>query len=539
MVKRLVAILILAMMLVPAAADANHETIPKPGAVPGAIPTLITRYDLKGLHPQVRYRPRQFVAGFTQIADVSWGSWTVQNAGAYSGWDVLPLPNEGSTRTSTVYPLATYTLSRPARVALVWRTETAPADWVAADGWTPAGNVVAFNAARNWTRTYPTYTKTLPTGTFTVGGNFDAGDSTTTGAKNLPWLLFAEADGTPSLPPVVPEGREVPVANQTCSDWVHDLHQDIGPDGTLYRTWHPAIDPIYWCYFRHEHGSDPRHAFPAGDFTPFYGYVTSGMTIPGTSIPMTENHWGHKTHVFQNMDGYWMLATQHVGTTGLARANTCLQRFHLVDLVVRNAERTETLAHVQVMGDYGRSLVNTNATPYTPTACPNGNAATGLTTTVPARKVPLSTTGQITYEPWQFNQTAYAAMGFTGTLTINTLNPLDICGSLVCDTPVGYTDRSGAERILQPTVPLRFRDLGLGVDGHFCTDGMGMVQDCALPNSIEQYIKPGLDLTFRGTGSLTQTHFETRPWGDVLAISAGETVKIDHEGSIQETHGPN
>jgi hypothetical protein len=538
--RRLLLIFGLLFVFAPLAARADHETLPQLGPVPGAIPTLIARYDGNAIHNKVRYLPRQFQAGFNQIADVSWGNWTVVNAGVYSGWDVLPLPNDGLRRALTTYPHATYTLTRPASVAIVWRAETPPADWLAANGWTPASPVTVSNPSRG-TKTYPTYTRSLPAGAFAIGGNYDPGDSTAAGAKNLPWVLVAEENAQPSAAPVVPEGNAVPAANTTCPAWAHDRYQAIGPDGSMYRTWHPAIDPVYWCYFRHEHGSDPRHAFPDGDFTPLYGYVASGMTIPGTSTPMTENHWGHKSAAFQNADGYWLYVTQHVGTTGVARANTCLQRFHLVEILVRTAARTETLAHLQFMADYGRSVVSdaSTNTHYTPTACPNGNAATGLTSSVPSRRIPLVTTGQLGYEPWQFSQTAYAAMGLTGALTINTQQPLDICGALACDAPVARPLNAGVSRITQPTTTFGIHDPGLSLDGHFCTDGMGMVMDCALPGAIAQFIAPGFSTTIRGTGSLTQTHFETSVWGDALLVSAGGTLDRDPEGSIAETHGPN
>lgn len=501
---------------------------PRAGAsvLPGDA-VLLARYDGFAINPKVRYRPRQWVNGAI-IPDASWGNWTLTNAGAYSGWDYLPLANDGSSRASTLAVFAKYTLNRLATVGMVWRGGTPLPAWIAAQGWIAAGTITASNPSRG-TQTYPVYKKAQPAGEFTIGGPNNPGDST---VRNLMWMLFAEANGSPSAAPSVPAGRATPTPNQTCPAWVHDQYVTIGPDGQGYPTWHPVIDPVYWCYFRHDHGSDPKHVFPDGSFLPPYHYVA-------TLVGMTENHWGHKSHALKNADNYWIYITQHVGTTGVARANTCLQRFHLVELIVRNEARDETLAHLQLMGDYGRSLVSTATgnTEYTPSACPTGNHDTGITTSVPVRKIPIAGAAIRGYEPWQFAQSGYEGMGLSGAMTINTQSPLDICNAIVCDTPSPNPTFSGLSRILQP-INLRITDPHVSADGHFCTDGMGAVVACGA-SAVPQYVKPGLDLAVRGTGSTTQTHFETGDWGDVLYVSAGGALDRDIDGSIVETHGPN
>src|SRR5262245_1059193 len=45
---------------------------------------------------------------------------------------------------------------------------------------------------------------------------------------------------------------------QPCPQALHDSYVVTGPDGKVYPTWHPPVDPVYGCYFGHEHGSDPR-----------------------------------------------------------------------------------------------------------------------------------------------------------------------------------------------------------------------------------------------------------------------------------------
>jgi hypothetical protein len=561
MKRLLLALGVLLTLLTPLITLADHEAIPRPGLVPGAVPALVQRYD--GNAPDyvaianiARYRPRQLAPNLV-IPDASIGNSTILTTGNRNGWDVFNFPNRGSQRARDDANFATFTLSRPAVVAIIWRNSgTYRPAWLANQGWVLSSQSVSVN--RGSTVVYPVYTKSVPAGVFTLPGPYDEGlcagtNCTATEVSprpypiNLPWLAFAEASGQPSAAPVVPAGKTVPVANQTCPAWVHDLYQTTGPDGTLYPTWHQSIDPIYWCYFRHEHGSNPLNAFPAGDYEPPYGYLASGMLIPGTTIPMTENHWGHKGYSFQTKDpapnNLWFYITQHFGTTGVARANTCLQRFHLVDIQIRNASRTETLVHLQFMGDYGRSIAsllgNGVGGPYTPTACPNGNAATGITTSTPSRQIPLNTFEN--YEPWTFNRfgTYEEVLGIIGAFTVNSTDAIQNCPDYTCDTPRTTTQGTGTARHLT-FAGFKVVDPGHTPDGHFCTDGMAMmVVDCAATGAVEQYVKPGFsyDATIASSPPATG-HWAGTRWGNSLNPVSGSFPE-DPEGSIRETLGPN
>lgn len=69
--------------------------------------------------------------------------------------------------------------------------------------------------------------------------------------------------------------------NERCPTWLHDIHvapgklheQDVisieSEAQQYWRTWHPLIDPIYWCYYGHEHGGFP------GSYPPWFGYTAS------------------------------------------------------------------------------------------------------------------------------------------------------------------------------------------------------------------------------------------------------------------------
>ena len=73
--------------------------------------------------------------------------------------------------------------------------------------------------------------------------------------------------------------------NEPCPKWLHDLY--IVPTRDMiearrqreplyWRTWHPMVDPIYWCYFDHEHGSYP------GKYLPMLGYTAWKTFDPST-----------------------------------------------------------------------------------------------------------------------------------------------------------------------------------------------------------------------------------------------------------------
>lgn len=115
----------------------------------------------------------------------------------------------------------------------------------------------------------------MPAGALTLGAP--------EGADRNYRVLLAEADGRPSPAPAVPVGLEVPVPNGACPAWVHDQYAAEGHDGRTYRSWHPQLDPVHWCAFGHEHGSDPG---PIG-YAPTFEYVAAHR-------PQSEMHEGFK-----------------------------------------------------------------------------------------------------------------------------------------------------------------------------------------------------------------------------------------------------
>lgn len=128
---------------------------------------------------------------------------------------------------------------------------------------------------------------------------------------------------------------------------MHDRHVAQGPDGNMYPTWHPQVDPEYRCYFTHDHGDDPRTSIANPTLPPF-GYI-------GAVAGFDEPHEGFKVFVtnagFRNEEGRTALDSSrivvHMGTGGTGRYS---QQFHslMADLVGRGRE-----FHIQQMSDTG------------------------------------------------------------------------------------------------------------------------------------------------------------------------------------------
>jgi len=163
-----------------------------------------------------------------------------------------------------------------------------------------------------------------------------------------PLVLLLACNAPQAAPPAVPPGQPTPVAGQPCPDWVHNRYTVRGPDGELYPTWHPQVDPEFGCYFDHDHGDDPRTSLANPELPPF-GYV-------GKLAGMPEAHEGFKVFVAnrgtRNDEGRVALTSTrivaHMGTGGVRRYRV---RHHslMFDLVAPSGHRVS----VQGMADTG------------------------------------------------------------------------------------------------------------------------------------------------------------------------------------------
>src|SRR5712692_6612824 len=90
-------------------------------------------------------------------------------------------------------------------------------------------------------------------------------------------------------------GLWTPGPGDTCTKDIHDQYAVVGPDGKLYPTWHPPVDPATGCTFGHEHGRDPRgsNLYKEVGAIPF-GYANEQLDAWDPANPRHEDHFGHK-----------------------------------------------------------------------------------------------------------------------------------------------------------------------------------------------------------------------------------------------------
>jgi hypothetical protein len=491
-----------------------------------SLPVLLARYGINlpnaGVDwSKVAYRPRQFANGLV-VPDPTRGPLKIDTAGAYAGWDFFPAYNWSNHRAATAADWVELQLNRAATLAVVWRGQLpdghpAPApQWLAS--WTKGPDVGAGG------KQFPTYRKRVAAGRVILGAVYDpaAPPSGRDLTRDTYWVLLAEDNDTPSSQPPVPAGREQPHPNETCPAWIHDQYMTTGPDGKTYPTWHHQIDPIYWCYHRHEHGSDPQHFAP--NHVPLFGYVAA-------ADGMDEVHQGFKTYVFDDGRGNRWMVTHHFGTAGLARA---CNRFHTVGIAVRRASDNLLLADLHLMADFGRAVVNATQAYLTPPTCPKQAAEALAAGSTGIRQLPVQTGGPVFYEPWRFDafdafDARENALGLTGTLTFNTPDGIVICNTAVCDQPV-TTGKSGSARFLTPNGGF---GLVAGVNtGTFYTDAQGKRRLAAgTAGAVQQYVRPGVSLALTPGGS-NGHYFDLKAWGQPFVFGTPTNIPTNREGSI-------
>jgi hypothetical protein len=256
-------------------------------------PTILAKYLFYKNIPDyktIAYRPRQFVTGLMFESSQS----AVTNPGVYKGWDFLNTPNDATSQGVFTPKWISLKLNRPATVGIIWRGGEKVPQWLSS--WTKSTPVEI-----NY-KSYPVYLKKQSSFEVHLGSTQDSS------SKKIDsyLLLFAEENGKASSPPVIPSNLEEAKPNSICPTWVHDQYVTKGPDGEWYAAWHPQIDPVYWCYFGHEHGSDPK-LFDKSISLPF-GYA-------GAKMGMHEKHQGFKVYIWDDAYGYRFLALQHQGTS--------------------------------------------------------------------------------------------------------------------------------------------------------------------------------------------------------------------------------
>lgn len=86
-----------------------------------------------------------------------------------------------------------------------------------------------------------------------------------------------------------------PGPGDTCTIEIHNRYNTIGPDGKIYPTWHPPVDPATGCTFGHEHGRDPHgsHLYASVGDIPL-GYANEQLDTWDPNGKRHEDHYGHK-----------------------------------------------------------------------------------------------------------------------------------------------------------------------------------------------------------------------------------------------------
>ena len=114
-------------------------------------------------------------------------------------------------------------------------------------------------------------------------------------------VLSACADDSSAPSPPVATGVSVaynlwqPGPNDDCTAEIHNSYSVVGPDGKLYPTWHPPVDPTTGCKFGHEHGRDPRGSDLYRRTGPIpFGYANEQLAIWDPTGVRNEDHVGHK-----------------------------------------------------------------------------------------------------------------------------------------------------------------------------------------------------------------------------------------------------
>lgn len=472
---------------------ATATPTPQPTPTPGGTltPTLLDSYDTNGYaseYAALLYRPRGFVQG-VQYADPNWGTETVQNAGGFSGWDVLFTCSEGICRTDPLRNAGPdwllLELNRSARLGVVWRAGGSLPTWLQT-GWTNAGTVTTTGG------TYPVYTKNVSAGIAGLGPV----QGTPQAPRDAYWVLLAESGGVPSqAPPQL--GSPAAQPNQTCPTWVHDRYTTTiasGAGAGTYRTWHRQIDPVYWCYFRHDHGSDPA-PFGNGSYKPAF-HVAS--TVGGPSF--AEPHEQFKTAGFTTaavggtvLDWYF---TIHFGTSN-AQRGAC-NRFHEVRVAVANDQTGELLADVTWHADFGATIRNTGApTPLDLSGLGCPNQADIQNQSASNKLVPVTPTGAndpelVMYYPWRQAERS-GVLGIAGVFLMNTTDAIAVCHTMTCDQNI-LTGAKGTERFMQYSSDFGLRNPA--ATGTFCTNVTAeFLMTCTLQGAVPQYVNPNANIT--------------------------------------------
>lgn len=534
---------------------------PTPSPTVSAQPTLLAAYwedkiisnGTQSLTYQevvnMRYMPRQFAAPLELNLDGSQSAVKLTDAGNFAGWDVLITRNNGDA--NAYYPNNNYVrllLNRSATVGIVWWGDPSTLPSWMGSGWVQTGTVTALFASNDKEHTGTVFTQVLAAGEHYLGPIENK-------APFMYTVILAESNGTPSQAPPVPAGVITPKPNETCPAWVIDQPQYLvkGPSGKWRHTWHPMIDPVYWCYFRHEHGSDPSTFAGYPQIKPIFnqfGDLAAESPDQMGKLDMNEAPAGFKVFTFDAVaeDGktYSFMITQHMMTSGYHRI---CGRFHTEDLAIADKATGQIIADLHFKPDFGfaRGIPDsTNIAAGGPTYQLKPNLCPDNYTLTPAetggrRNIQIEN-GK--YESWEpaYPTPTNTGPGPKGYIPIvgtfipvndepmtSCVNDIDSSGIEHCNSIVPNPGQSGARRWFN------FADagtVGFGVDtkdltgsfkdylvqhnGVYYTDYMGRkLLSPTDPNAVKQYVNPNIRVVTHEAGKWVVLD----PWTDLYVNS--------------------
>ncbi|MFZ5992073.1 MAG: hypothetical protein ACOYW9_09930 [Deinococcota bacterium] len=471
----------------------------------------------------MEYRPGGFQRGsllsLRNEAEGEPGRMRIVDPGSFAGYDVLT-PDNYPPYTNYRDPKFLYLeLSRPARVCVIG--DVPGLSWPVAGTirWTAPGNADTLESRAVHCARLEAGRNVLPPPTG-MGYNYP--------------VLFAEADGSPSVYPSAGGGLEQPRPNTYCPPWVRDQYRAVSlQDGRSYPTWAPQIDPVWWCYLGAEHGSDPRQMasfarlIAQQQVSIVFGDVEAkaNTTLFCTSChaPLTTPPQKYKGFAFsgtvsdlaraQERQMDWYVVFQ-MGSSDEKRLCQTHQEYKVY---LADSTSGELLASLQFMTDTGVALNasafddpstpgknEANDTHYKPAKCPQ-NWRPNLEGEGGRRRIPTVERGG--YETWQ--PTFPSTLGFVGSRAYNTDNPMLVCsasrdpeGKYTCDSMASRDPRYDHGENRWFIHPGADQGLGFGIraaqalgQGVFYTDPMGLeLRKPTDPDAVRQYIKPGLDI---------------------------------------------
>lgn len=297
-----------------------------------------------------------------------------------------------------------------------------------------------------------------------------------------------------------------PFEGRVCPAFVHDRYM-TGWNGSTYRTWHPQIDPDTGCYFDHEHGSDPA-GFAGGLKPVFDAFVGRSSPITGDTPLTSEAHSGFKVVVFER-GGVSAMITTHL--TGTMSTHRLCAMFHTQNTTFADAATGEVLANLMYKGDYGKPVAQTGfgtQAPMRHRLCPERADLTGIHGSIFSPVVHADGEEANGYETWVLDTYGLRAP-LTGKFIVRVDETRWQCsraqnaaGEYTCPEDFRTLEAGRARDNIERWFDLS-NDFGIDTTlpdrqvGNFCTDyTMMLVLACSDPQSVPQYVKPGVRFAF-------------------------------------------